>query len=271
MTKEEILKKVRTIEFHSDILANQLFVGSYHSCFKGNGMEFADIRRYAPGDDVKKIDWKVTARQRKAYIKEFVEERELPIFIIVDISASNRFSKKLEKVAEIVATLAFTANKNNDKVGAIFFSDRIEKFIPLKKGKKHSLAILENLIEIQPQGKGTDINGALNFFNKINKRRGIIFLVSDFLTGSFDRAMKITSLHHDLIPVRIHDSSFDSLPKGIFQITDSETGEEMVIESFGDARSDYPAGDFSFKGIDIDVRGDYIKEFLKFFKGRSGK
>lgn len=269
MTKEEILKKVRTIEFHSEILANQLFVGSYHSCFKGNGLEFADIRRYAPGDDVKKIDWKVTARQGKAYIKEFVEERELPIFILVDISGSNQFQKKREKIAEIVATLSFTANKNNDKVGAIFFTDRVEKFIPLKKGKKHSLAILENLLELRPEGHGTDINQALNFFNKINKRRGIIFLISDFIASDFEKGMKITSLHHDLIPVRIIDNSYAALPKGIFQIVDSETGEEIVVESRGQVSDS--VNNLPFKGIDIDVNGDYIKEFLKFFKGRSGK
>lgn len=268
MTKEEIIKKVRTIEIHSDILANQLFVGSYHSCFKGNGLEFADIRRYSPGDDVKKIDWKVTAKQGKAYVKEFVEERELPIFLLIDISGSNTFAKKREKIAEMVATLAFTANKNSDKVGAIFFSDRVEKFIPLKKGKKHSLAILETLLEISPQGRGTDIKGALNFFNRTNKRRTIVFLISDFLDEDYVKSMRITAVHNDLVPVRLIDKTFDSLPKGIFQIIDSETGEEIVIESLGESR-EAQKEKIPFKSIEIDVEKDYVKEFLKFFKERA--
>ena len=269
MTKEEIIKKVRTIEIHSDILANEIFVGSYHSCFKGNGLEFSDIRRYTPGDDVKKIDWKVTAKQGRAYIKEFVEERELPIFLLVDVSGSISFEKDREKLAEIVGTLSFTANKNSDKVGAVFFSDRIEKFIPLKKGKKHSLAILESLLEIKPEGKGTDIKGALNFFNRVSKRKGIVFLISDFLDKGYEKTLKITALKNDLVQVKIGNKKLENLPKGIFQIMDSETGEEMVVESRGERIS--PESKKSFNGVELDVDGDYIREFLKFFKGRRGR
>lgn len=267
MTKEEIIKKVKTIEIRSNILANEIFVGSYHSCFKGNGLEFSDIRRYAPGDDVKKIDWKVTAKQGKAYIKEFVEERELPIFLLVDVSGSNSFGKNREKLAEIVGTLAFTANKNNDKVGAIFFSHRVEKFIPLKKGRKHSLAILESLLQVNSERKGTDIREALNFFNRVSKRRGIVFLLSDFLDEGYEKALKITAMKNDLVQVKIGNRKLETLPRGIFQIIDSETGEEMVIESTGEKNPTQNKGKFS--GIEIDVEEDYIKEFLRFFKGRS--
>ncbi|MGL4402258.1 MAG: DUF58 domain-containing protein [Fusobacteriaceae bacterium] len=269
MTKEEIIKKVRAIEIRSDIFANEIFVGNYHSCFKGNGLEFSDIRRYAPGDDVKKIDWKVTAKQGKAYIKEFVEERELPIFLLVDVSRSNSFGKNREKLAEIVGTLAFTANKNSDKVGAIFFSDKVEKFIPLKKGKKHSLAILESLLQIKPEGRGTNIKGALNFFNSVSRRKGIVFLISDFLDKGYEKTLKITALKNDLVQVKIVNKKLENLPRGIFQILDSETGEEMVIESRGEGIS--LENKRNFNGVEIDVDADYVKEFLKFFKGRRGR
>ncbi|MGL6101161.1 MAG: DUF58 domain-containing protein [Fusobacteriaceae bacterium] len=267
MTKEEIIKRVRTIEIQSDLLANEVFVGSYHSCFKGNGLEFSDIRRYAPGDDVKKIDWKVTAKQGRAYIKEFVEERELPIFLLIDVSGSNYFGKNHEKLAEIVGTLAFTANKNSDKVGAILFSDRIEKFIPLKKGKKHSLAILESVLEMETAGKKTDINQVLNFFNKVSKRKGIVFLISDFLDSGYEKTLKITTMKNDLVQVKISNRKMGNLPKGIFSIVDSETGEEMVVESNGE--KDKSSNKNSFNGVEIDLEDDYIKAFLKFFKGRN--
>ena len=233
MNRAEILKKIKKIEIASSILADELFAGKYRSYFKGNGMEFSDIRRYAPGDDVKKIDWKVSARQRKTYVKEFTEERELAIFLLIDISKSNSFYAKKDLLCQLVGSLAFSANKNSDKVGAILFTDKIEKFIPLKKGRNHSLVILDNLLSFEPQGKKTDISKALDFLNKIAKRRAIVFLISDFIDKGYEKSMAVTAQKHDLIPIRIADRKYETLPKGaIFNMIDSETGEEIVIENF---------------------------------------
>lgn len=266
--KKELLKKIRAIEIKATILSDNIFSGQYQSCLKGNGMEFSDIRRYAPGDDVKKIDWKVTAKQRKAYVKEFVEERELSVFLLVDISASNRFKEKLDLITELVGSLAFSANKNGDRVGALFFSDRVEKLIPLKKGRKHTLSVIENILTIEPKGNKTNINMILRYFGKIFKRRAVIFLISDFLDDGYEKEMKILGQRHELIPVRISDKKYESLPKGaIFTLEDSETEERIVIENYKD---DIKIGPPSLpNGINIDVGEDYVKEISKFFnKGR---
>ncbi|WP_432205292.1 DUF58 domain-containing protein (plasmid) [Cetobacterium somerae] len=268
-SKKELLKRIKTIEIKATILSDNIFAGQYHSCLKGNGMEFADIRRYAPGDDVKKIDWKVTARQRKAYVKEFVEERELSVFLLVDISASNRFKDKLDLITELVGSLAFSANKNGDRVGAMFFSNEIEKVIPLKKGKKHTLSIIENLLTINPKGDKTDISRALRYFGKVFKRRAIIFLISDFLDENYEKELKILSQRHEIIPIRIADRKYESLPLGaIFTLEDSETGEQIVIENYKENSSDFNINKIT-NGINLYVGEDYVKEMSKFFnRGR---
>lgn len=271
MDKNEILKKIREIEIKSNMIANEIFAGTYHSCFKGNGIEFSDIRRYSIGDDVKKIDWKVTARQRKAYVKEFVEERELSIFLLVDISSSNIFGRQKDKIAELIATLCFSANKNNDKVGALFFSDKIERFHQLKKGRKHSLAILDNFLKFYDNNKKTDISNALDFFNKIVKRRAIVFVISDFYDNDYEKNLKLLDQKHDLITVCIRDVSKQTLPKGaIFTIIDSETGEEIVVDNL---KNELKIGeDFTIKNsINLSLEDDYTKKFIRFFKSRGKK
>lgn len=268
-SKKELLKKIKNIEIKATILSDNIFAGQYQSCLKGNGMEFSDIRRYAPGDDVKKIDWKVTAKQRKAYVKEFVEERELSVFLLVDISASNRFKEKLELITELVGSLAFSANKNGDRVGALFFSNKIERVIPLKKGKKHTLSIIENLLTINPKGDKTDIAMALRYFGKVFKRRSVIFLISDFLDDNYEKELKILSQRHEIIPVRIGDKKYESLPIGaIFTLEDAETGEQIVVENYKEDSSNININNIS-NGINLYVGEDYVKEISKFFnRGR---
>ena len=268
-SKKELLKKIKNIEIKATILSDNIFAGQYQSCLKGNGMEFSDIRRYAPGDDVKKIDWKVTAKQRKAYVKEFVEERELSVFLLVDISASNRFKEKLDLITELVGSLAFSANKNGDRVGALFFSNQIERVIPLKKGKKHTLSIIENLLTINPKGDKTNIAMALRYFGKVFKRRSVIFLISDFLDDNYEKELKILSQRHEIIPVRIGDNKYESLPIGaIFTLEDAETGEQIVVENYKENSSNININNIS-NGINLYVGEDYVKEISKFFnRGR---
>ena len=266
MNKEEILKKIKKIEIASSLLANEIFSGNYRSYFKGNGMEFSDIR-YAPGDDVKKIDWKVSARQRKTYVKEFTEEREMSIYLLIDISSSNNFPAKQDLISQLVGSLAFSAIKNNDKVGAIFFSDDIEKVIPLKKGKKQGLIILDNFLSITPKGKGTDISKVLYSFNKISKQRAIVFLISDFIDENYEKAMKLVSQKHDLIPLRIADRKFETLPKGaIFTMSDAETGEEIVIENFD--RNYHIEEELPKNILTLYTDENYIIKLANYFKRR---
>lgn len=233
MKKEDVLQKIKKIEISSKLLANELFSGNYRSYFKGNGMEFSDIRRYEIGDDVKKIDWKVSARQRKTYIKQFTEERQMSIYILIDVSKSNNFIAKRELMAQIVGSVAFSAISNNDKVGAIFFTDKIEKIIPVKVGRKQALVILDNFLNIEPKNSGTDISKVLSSFNKISKQRSIVFLISDFLDDTnYKKAINLTKLRHDVIPIRVADRKFENLPKGgIFTFSDSETGEVITFEN----------------------------------------
>lgn len=270
MSKTELLKKIKKIEIASSILANELFTGNYRSFFKGNGMEFSDIRRYSPGDDVKKIDWKVSARQRKTYVKEFTEERELSIYLMIDISNSNNFFAKKDLISQLVGSLAFSAIKNGDKVGAIFFTDRIEKIIPTKKGRNQSLVIIDNLLNYQPIGKKTDIKSALEFFNRIVKRRAIIFLISDFIDKDYEKTMSVISQKHDLIPIRIADKKYETLPEGaIFNMIDSESGESIVIENF---KKDVDISQNISKNIlTLYTDDDYVSVLANFFKRRRRK
>lgn len=268
MTKEELLKKIKKIDLNISSKADEFFVGNYRSIFKGNGMEFSDIRKYEIGDDVKRIDWKTSARQRKTYIKEYEEERELSIFLLVDVSLSNNFKMKEDLITQIAGSISYSATKNSDNVSLILFTDKIEKFIPPQKGKNHSLRIIEALLDTKPLGKGTDIRNALNFFNKIQKRHSVVFLISDFLDSDYEETLKLIQQKHTVIPIRIIDRKFQSLPKGfLFNLLDSESGETVVV---GNLKEDINFQEEKIPNVlDIYTDEDYVKSLMKFFRRRS--
>lgn len=236
METTELLKKVRKIEIKTRGLSNQIFSGEYHSAFKGRGMAFSEVREYIPGDDIRSIDWNVTARFNHPYVKIFEEERELTVMLMVDISASGDFGTrrqfKRELITELCAVLSFSAIQNNDKIGIIFFTDRIEKFIPPKKGKSHILRIIRELIDFVPEGKGTDIGMALQYFTNMIKKRSIAFLISDFLTPGFNDALKIASRKHDMVAIRIYDQHEARLPDfGLIRMQEAETGKLLWVDT----------------------------------------
>ena len=237
MDKSELLKKVRKIEIKAKGLSQNIFAGEYHSAFKGRGMTFSEVREYQYGDDVRDIDWNVTARQNHPYIKGYEEERELTVMLLVDVSGSKDFGAvgetKRDMMAEIAATLAFSAIENNDKVGVILFSDKIEKFIPPKKGRKHILLVISTLLDFKPENKGTDVNCALEFLTSGIKKRCTSFLVSDFIDeGDYSKALSIANNKHDLIAVQVYDKREMQLPDvGLMRVYDAETGEERWINT----------------------------------------
>lgn len=231
-----LLKRVRKIEIKTKGLSNQIFSGEYHSAFKGRGMAFSEVREYQPGDEIRTIDWNVTARFNKPYIKVFEEEREMTVMLIVDVSGSGEFGTqsktKQEQIIEICAVLAFSAIQNNDKVGVIFFSDQIEKFIPPKKGKSHILMIIRELLEFKPVSSGTSIKEALSYFNKVIKRKCTAFLISDFIDNQFEDSLKMANNKHDLVALNIYDIREEELPDvGLIQLRDAETGIQKWINS----------------------------------------
>lgn len=237
METSELLRRVRRLEIKTRALTNNIFAGEYHSAFKGRGMSFAEVREYQPGDDVRDIDWNVTARMNKPYIKVFEEERELTLMLIVDLSASQRFGTQnrtqRELTAEIAATLAFSALQNNDKVGVIFFTDRIEKFIPPQKGRKHILYIIRELLNFEPEGKRTDVGIAMEYLMRIITKRSIAFVISDFLdTHDFSKPLLIAARKHDLIALKVYDEHMATLPNvGLLKIVDAETGHEQYVDT----------------------------------------
>lgn len=245
MESSELLKKVRKIEIKTRGLSSQVFSGEYHSAFKGRGMAFSEVREYIPGDDIRTIDWNVTARFNHPYVKVFEEERELTVMLLVDVSASGNFGTnhqfKKDLITELSAVLAFSAIENNDKTGVILFSDRIELFIPPKKGKTHILRIIRELINLEPKGHGTDINLALRYFNNMIKKRCIAFLISDFICSGYEDALKIASRKHDLAALRIYDVREQEMPDvGLVRFTDAETGETSLLDSgSSEVRRDY--------------------------------
>jgi len=248
MTNEEttaLLKKVRKIEIKTKGLSNQVFSGSYHSAFKGRGMSFSEVRNYTFGDDVRSIDWNVTARFDAPFIKVFEEERELSVMLLVDISKSSYFGTqnqfKNEVIAEIAAVLAFSAIQNNDKVGVIFFSNKIEKYIPPKKGKKHVLLIIRELVHIKASEYGTDLTKALEYFNNIIKRRSIVFIMSDFLSDPYTDALRIAKKKHDVIGLHLYDKREKELPDiGLVQMQDIESNQKIWVDTSSTAlRSAY--------------------------------
>ena len=230
METSELLKKVRTIEIKTRGLSNQIFSGEYHSAFKGRGMAFSENREYQHGDEIRDIDWNVTARMGHPYVKVYEEERELTVMMMIDVSASESFGsrKQLKKnlITELTAVLAFSAIQNNDKIGVLFFSDQVEKFIPPKKGRTHILRIIRELLDFEPVHKGTDISCALDYFNGVVKKRCIGFVISDWMDDKFSKALKIANRRHDIVGIRVHDKFESELPNvGLVQFADAETGK----------------------------------------------
>ncbi|MCP4566032.1 MAG: DUF58 domain-containing protein [FCB group bacterium] len=287
MIPREIFKKVRRIEIRTRRLVNDLFSGEYHSTFKGQGMEFEDVREYSPGDDVRLIDWNVTARTGAPYIKKFKEERELTVVLLVDASSSGRFGThekyKEELAAELCALLAFSAIKNNDKVGLIIFTDTIEKFIPPQKGKAHVLRLIREILFFTPERTKTDIAGALEFFAKVTKRKSVVFLISDFLSEDYHTALRIANKKHDVVAVKITDPrELEFGNYGLMELEDAETGEVMIVDTgSAEFRRQFAAEaddansqlERSLKMIDLDfiqIRTDqsYIVPLIQFFKMR---
>ena len=237
MDTQDILKKVRKIEIKARGLSNNIFAGQYHSAFKGRGMAFSEVREYQYGDDIRDIDWNVSARFHKPYVKVYEEERELTVMLIIDVSGSldvgTQKATKREVVTEIAATLAFSAIQNNDKIGVIFFSDRIEKYIPPKKGRKHILFIIREMLDFHPESRKTDVKMAVEFLTSVLKRRCTAFLMSDFYTkNEFENALTICNRKHDVVAVPVYDPRAESLPNiGLMKVLDAETGHEMYIDT----------------------------------------
>ena len=230
-----MLKKVRKIEIKTKALSRQIFSGQYHSAFKGRGMAFSEVRDYQYGDDIRFIDWKVTARFHKPYVKVFEEERELTVMLLIDVSASGFFgsvAQKRETISEIAAILAFSASQNNDKVGAVFFSSEVEKYIPPQKGRTHLLRIIREMIDFKPAHTGTDISAALRFLRNVQKRRSTAFLLSDFMDSHYEESLKIACKAHELIAIHVADPLEDELPDwGLLRIQDNENGKTFMIDS----------------------------------------
>ena len=287
METRELLKKVRQIEIKTRGMVNQVFSGEYHSVFKGRGMEFSEVREYQFGDDIRSIDWNVSARFNHPFVKVFEEERELTVMLVVDLSRSGEFGTgkqlKNEIAAEICAVLAFSAIKNNDKVGLILFTDRIEKFVPPKKGRFHILRIIRELISFSAQGTGTNIREALEYFNHVNKKRTIAFLISDFIDEGYDKILRIISKKHDVIAVEIADLREEQIPAvGLMKLRDAETGKERWVdtanpavrksfERFWQTRREARRSMFVRSKVDaIPIRIDrpYIKPIVDFFQRR---
>ena len=285
METKEILKKVRKIEIKTKRLSNDIFGGEYHSSFKGRGMTFSEVRQYQFGDDVRAIDWNVTARYNEPYIKVFEEERELTMILMADVSGSELFGTstqfKKETVTEIAATLAFSATQNNDKVGLILFSDEIELFIPPKKGKSHVLRIIRELIEFKPKSKKTNIGTALKFLSSVIKKRAIVFMLSDFMDDDYEKTLKITGKKHDLTGIRVYDKYDEEIPNlGMVPVLDAETSRVQLVNTAAKSvRMRYKANAtqireyylnmFKKSGagtINIRVDESYVKKLLGYFK-----
>jgi uncharacterized protein (DUF58 family) len=290
MESSEIFKKVRKIEIKTRGLSNQIFSGQYHSVFKGKGMAFSEVREYQFGDDIRNIDWNVTARFNHPYIKIFDEERELTVMLLIDVSGSNRFGTKMrlkqDLITELAAVLAFSAIQNNDKVGVIFFSNRIEKFIPPKKGSSHILRIIRELIDFQAENHETNIAECLRFFTNVQKKRCTAFLISDFLNKGFEDAIKIAGRKHDLIAVQILDEREKEIPDiGLVKVKNAETGKVIVVDSssrlvreryrqWNESHQKYLSDLFLRNGTDavkILTDQDYVKPLTGLFKMRGSR
>ena len=287
----ELLKKVRKIEIKTRSLSHQIFAGEYHSAFKGRGMAFSEVREYQWGDDVRQMDWNVTARLRQPYVKVFEEERELTVMLLIDVSRSGLFGTavqtKRERIAEIAAVLSFSAILNNDKVGALFFSDRVEKFIPPKKGRTHLLHIIREMLELEPQSDGTDIGEALRYLTNALKKRCNAFLLSDMLDADpegnprYEEALKVAANRHELSVIKVHDPRELSLPDvGLVHVKDSESGKgAWVNTSSARVRGEYARWQselsareqtllrrYDIASVDVSTDGDYVKSLMGLFR-----
>jgi len=236
MIPRDLVKKLRKIEIRTSRLANDQLAGSYHSVFKGRGMAFSEVRQYQPGDDVRFIDWNVSARMNQAYVKVFTEEREMTVMLLVDLSASERFGAvgrpKVETVAEVSALLAFSAIRNNDRVGLILFTDRIERFVPPKKGRGHVMRVVTEILNAQPRGEGTDLGMALDFLSRVTRRRSVAFLVTDFIADGWERSLRLAAARHDVIPLQVVDPREEELPDvGLLTVEDLETGDLVEVDT----------------------------------------
>lgn len=287
MDTAELLKKVRKIEIKSKGLSNQIFSGEYHSAFKGRGMAFSEVREYFPGDDIRTIDWNVTARFNHPYVKVFEEEREMTVMLLVDVSASESFGSqsqlKKDLIVELSAVLTFSAIQNNDKIGVILFSDKIEKFIPPKKGKSHILRIIRDLLNFEAESKGTNIELALKYLNNVIKKKSTAFLISDFLSSGYRDALKIANRKHDVVALRVYDEREDDLPNiGLVRVNDAETGATRWINTSNkNFRAYYRSKALEHEkklvetmrksGVDIahiNTSQSYIKPLMNLFKRR---
>ena len=291
-SENDILRRVRKIEIKTRGLSNEIFAGKYHTAFRGRGMSFSEVREYRAGDDVRDIDWNVTARSRKPHIKVYEEERELTMMLVVDVSGSRMFgsTERLKKniITEIAAVLAFSAAENNDKVGCIFFSDRVEKFIPPKKGRSHILMIIRELVGFRPESVGTKLSEPVRFLTNVNKKRCTTFILSDFMDSSKDRAalddaLKIAGGKHDLVGIRVYDPRERELPDvGIVEMKDAESGRKVWVDTSSHAVREHYAEKWRQRSAQIEstlkhnridtamvsTEGDYVSELIKLFKQR---
>jgi uncharacterized protein (DUF58 family) len=287
MDTKELLKKVRKIEIKTRRLSDHIFSGEYHTSFKGRGMTFSEVRQYQYGDDIRNIDWNVTARYNEAHVKVFEEERELTMMLMVDISGSESFGSKnqfkKDIVTEIAATMAFSATQNNDKIGLILFSDQIELYIPPKKGRSHVLRIIRELIEFHPQSKRTDITQALKFLSSTQKKKAIVFVISDFMSDGYEHTLKIAAKKHDITGIRVYDIREQSMPNlGMVPMLDAETGLMQIVdtsskvvrfsyEKYYNEQLNYFKETFSKSGsgvVNTRVDESYVTKLLGYFKSR---
>jgi uncharacterized protein (DUF58 family) len=290
MNTKEILKKIRRIEISTNRLVNNIFAGEYESVFKGRGMEFDEVREYQPGDEIRTIDWNVTARMGQPYIKKYVEERELVMMLLVDTSASTDFGThqqtKAEIAAEIAALLAFSAIKNNDKVGLICFTNEVELFVPPRKGKKHVLRVVREILYFEPHQRLTNINAALEYVDRVLRRKSVVFLISDFKDQGYEKRLQVTSKRHDLIAINLRDAREEALPDvGLIELEDSETGRVIILDtgnpktratyrrlnqSVVEARKKHFRSN-KIDSIEIHTGGSYVEPLMRFFQQRAAR
>ncbi len=288
MQTKDLLKKVKKIEIKTRKLSNHIFGGQYHTSFKGRGMTFSEVRQYQYGDDFRAIDWNVSAKNNDAYIKVFEEEREMTLMLIIDKSQSQSFGtslqNKIEIITEICATLAFSANNNNDKIGLLFFTDQVELFIPPKKGKSHILRMIRELIEFQPKSNKTNIEIALKFVNSVIKKKAIMFIMSDFMDDNYEKSLQVLARKHDVTGIRIFDKREENLPEiGVIKVNDSENQDSYWIDTDNEnirlqykenylLQQKYFRSSFSKSGaglVEIETQDSYVKKLLTFFKSRA--
>jgi uncharacterized protein (DUF58 family) len=287
MIPREILQAVKAIEIRTRLIVSNVFAGEFGSVFKGRGMEFAEVREYLPGDDVRSIDWNVTARTGVPHVKKFIEERDQTVMFLVDASHSLDFGTvkrmKGEIAAEIAAVLAFSAIRNNDKVGAIIFTDRVELFIPPKKGKKHVLRVIREMLFFKPEGRGTDVGGALEYLSRVVRRKAVVFLISDFLSPDYSRPLRVANRRHDLVAITFADPREEELPAlGLLHLVDAETGEQRLVDTsdplarraFRDTRKRFRDErarlfrKYRVDSIDVSTDRSYVEPLIAFFRRR---